>query len=167
MHVKYAPNGDIWASFTKDMCKGVQVVDCTWNAEAHANSAGQAVVGRMVHGVLAGFAAAAPFVAPEACASSSAPEIAACQTTATSENICEELKSCVCGHCACELNRCEDFPACAAVRECATANNCRGLDCIFACGEVSYQAGELMTSMALRVADCMTANSCPTACPLL
>ena len=166
VHVKYAPNGDIWASFTKDMCKGVQTETCEWNAEAHASSAGQAVVGRMVHGVHLGFAAATPFVPEESCSATSMPEIDACYDTAEAEAICTELTTCVCDHCACQLNRCEGYPDCAAVRKCATANNCRGLDCIFACGEVSYKAGELMSSMALSVADCMTTNSCPTACPL-
>ncbi len=38
--VKYAPDGDIWASFVKDMCPGTATTttNCTWDVTTHANS---------------------------------------------------------------------------------------------------------------------------------
>jgi hypothetical protein len=80
--------------------------------------------------------------------------------------ICSALTSCFCDHCGCQFTLCDQYPDCRAVRQCALKNNCRGLDCIFACGDVAYGAGEWMTTLALEVAKCGTANSCPTACPL-
>ena len=49
--VKYAPDGDIWASFAKDMCPGItsSTANCTWDTAAHAKSMYQGAVGRLVH----------------------------------------------------------------------------------------------------------------------
>lgn len=49
--VKYAPDGDVWASFVKDMCPGVGTAtdNCTWDVAAHAKSVYQGVVARLVH----------------------------------------------------------------------------------------------------------------------
>jgi hypothetical protein len=44
--VKYAPNGDIWAAFVKDMCPNGT---CTWDLGRHANSRFQGAAGRLVH----------------------------------------------------------------------------------------------------------------------
>jgi hypothetical protein len=52
VQVKYAPNGDIWAAFVKDMCPGAGTspVDCVdWDPSAHGASGFQGVVGRLVH----------------------------------------------------------------------------------------------------------------------
>jgi hypothetical protein len=50
VQVKYAPNGDIWASFLKEMCPGASASKCTWDYAAHAKSIFQGAVGRLVHG---------------------------------------------------------------------------------------------------------------------
>jgi hypothetical protein len=47
VQVKYAPNGDIWGVFVKDMCEGTS--GCSWDMAAHADSAYQGAVGRIVH----------------------------------------------------------------------------------------------------------------------
>jgi hypothetical protein len=49
VQVKYAPNGDIWASFVKEMCPGENTSACQWDYAAHANSVFQGAVGRLVH----------------------------------------------------------------------------------------------------------------------
>jgi hypothetical protein len=49
VQVKYAPDGDIWASFLKEMCPGAKSSHCTWDYAAHANSVFQGAVGRLVH----------------------------------------------------------------------------------------------------------------------
>lgn len=50
VQVKYAPNGDIWAAFVKNMCPGgPDAGACTWDYAAHANSMFQGAVGRLVH----------------------------------------------------------------------------------------------------------------------
>lgn len=47
----YAPNGDIWASFARDMCfgLGMETDRCSWDVAAHGNSYYQGAVGRLVH----------------------------------------------------------------------------------------------------------------------
>jgi hypothetical protein len=51
VQVKYAPSGDIWASFVKEMCPGGKAGPaCTWDYAAHASSVHQGAVGRLVHG---------------------------------------------------------------------------------------------------------------------
>jgi hypothetical protein len=47
----YAPNGDIWASFARDMCLGLgmETDRCSWDVPAHGNSYYQGAVGRLVH----------------------------------------------------------------------------------------------------------------------
>ncbi len=50
VQVKYAPNGDIWAAFVKNMCPGgPDAGNCTWDFEANASSMFQGAVGRLVH----------------------------------------------------------------------------------------------------------------------
>jgi hypothetical protein len=50
VQVKYAPDGDIWASFARNMCPGgPDAGACAWDYAAHANSMFQGVVGRIVH----------------------------------------------------------------------------------------------------------------------
>ncbi|HEX4340492.1 MAG TPA: sialidase family protein [Polyangiaceae bacterium] len=51
INVKYAPNGDLWASFVEDMCPGVATTtdNCTWDVAAHANTMFQGAIGRVVH----------------------------------------------------------------------------------------------------------------------
>ncbi len=49
VQVKYAPSGDIWASFVKEMCPGEKTSACSWDYAAHANSVFQGAVGRLVH----------------------------------------------------------------------------------------------------------------------
>ncbi|HMJ14125.1 MAG TPA: sialidase family protein, partial [Polyangiaceae bacterium] len=48
---EYAPNGDIWASFARDMCPGLgaELENCGWDVTANTNSFYQAAVGRLVH----------------------------------------------------------------------------------------------------------------------
>jgi hypothetical protein len=48
VHVRYAPNGDVLASFNKRMRQGAHKKG-GWNAAQHANSRLQAVLGRLVH----------------------------------------------------------------------------------------------------------------------
>jgi hypothetical protein len=50
VQVKYAPSGDIWASFVKEMCPAGNTSACTWDYAAHAKSIYQGAVGRLVHG---------------------------------------------------------------------------------------------------------------------
>ena len=49
VHVKYAPSGDVWASFLKEMCVKLSTSHCSWNYGAHVNSVFQGGVGRLVH----------------------------------------------------------------------------------------------------------------------
>ncbi len=49
VQVKYAPSGDVWASFLKEMCVKLSTSQCSWNYAAHANSVFQGAVGRLVH----------------------------------------------------------------------------------------------------------------------
>jgi hypothetical protein len=49
VQVKYAPDGDVWASFLKEMCPGLNQSDCSWDYAAHANSMFQGAAGRLVH----------------------------------------------------------------------------------------------------------------------
>ncbi len=49
VQVKYAPDGDVWASFLKEMCPGLNQSKCSWDYAAHANSMFQGAVGRLVH----------------------------------------------------------------------------------------------------------------------
>ena len=49
VQVKYAPNGDIWATFVKEMCVNTVSTNCTWDYAAHANSVFQGATGRLVH----------------------------------------------------------------------------------------------------------------------
>ncbi len=49
VEVKYAPNGDIWATFVKEMCINTVSTNCTWDYAAHANSVFQSAAGRLVH----------------------------------------------------------------------------------------------------------------------
>ncbi len=47
VQVKYAPSGDIWASFVKNMCAASG--SCSWNFSAHANSRFQGAAGLLRH----------------------------------------------------------------------------------------------------------------------
>ena len=60
VQVKYAPNGDIWASFDKAMCPNLltgteftqlcpSCVPCGWDLASHANSNLQGAPGRLIH----------------------------------------------------------------------------------------------------------------------
>ena len=49
VQVKYAPNGDIWATFVKEMCIHTLSTNCTWDYKAHDSSVFQGVTGRLVH----------------------------------------------------------------------------------------------------------------------
>jgi hypothetical protein len=49
VRVAYAPDGDIWTSFAKDMCPGMDRSHCTWDPAAHDNATYQLVVGRLEH----------------------------------------------------------------------------------------------------------------------
>ncbi|MFT3928587.1 MAG: hypothetical protein QM778_39020 [Myxococcales bacterium] len=49
IQIKYAPSGDLWASFVKDMCPKGDLNKCTWDYEAEDNSRFQGAVGRLVH----------------------------------------------------------------------------------------------------------------------
>jgi hypothetical protein len=49
IQVKYAPDGDVWASFLEEMCPGAMPTKCQWDYAAHANSIFQGAVGRLVH----------------------------------------------------------------------------------------------------------------------
>jgi hypothetical protein len=168
VQVKYAPNGDLWASFVKDMCESATTTRCHWDTDAHAKSEFQAVVGRLVHGVSERWGVTQP-IDPDrykvTCTPGPDPTMA-CRDITTSEMICESLASCVCNNCACPLLDCEKDMYCKSVRQCATKNNCRGIDCIVPCSSVALEAGDLMTTEALNTATCLSQNSCPTSCPL-
>jgi hypothetical protein len=49
VQVRYAPNGDIWATFVKEMCVNALSSNCSWDYAAHANSVFQSAAGRLVH----------------------------------------------------------------------------------------------------------------------
>ena len=49
VQVKYAPGGDVWASFLKEMCPKLNTSNCSWDYAAHANSIFQGALGRLVH----------------------------------------------------------------------------------------------------------------------
>jgi hypothetical protein len=54
VQVKYAPSGDVWVSFLKEMCPGLSRSSCSWDYAAHANSVFQGAVGRLVHPSVSG-----------------------------------------------------------------------------------------------------------------
>ncbi|HET6331640.1 MAG TPA: sialidase family protein [Polyangiales bacterium] len=167
IQAKYAPNGDLWVSLVKDMCESATTTRCHWDTAAHAGSPYQGVVGRMIHGVSSRWSeahAADPDRFKTTCEQSPDNE-QQCDAIASGENICEELASCVCTSCACSILDCKKDSHCDAVRQCATKNNCRGIDCILSCQDVALEAGELMTTRALGVANCLTAHECPASCP--
>jgi hypothetical protein len=49
IQVRYAPDGDLWASFSKDMCPGQDRAHCTWDLTSHANGPYQLGIGRLRH----------------------------------------------------------------------------------------------------------------------
>ncbi len=49
LQIHYAPNGDLWASFVKDMCPKAQLDRCSWDYAAHGNSRFQGAAGRLKH----------------------------------------------------------------------------------------------------------------------
>ncbi len=49
VQVKYAPDGDVVASFLEEMCVGTSPTKCSWDYAAHANSVFQGAIGRLVH----------------------------------------------------------------------------------------------------------------------
>jgi hypothetical protein len=49
VQVKYAPSGDAWGSFVKDMCTAA-TSGCSWDYAAHANSRFQGAAGVLKHG---------------------------------------------------------------------------------------------------------------------
>jgi hypothetical protein len=168
IEVRYAPNGDLWASFVQDMCKGAAAGDCTWDTKTHRDSVFQGVVGRAVHAVAPSWApapAASPFSEAK-CELSKQPSESECNTLLNGEyQVCSDLASCMCKSCRCELYACQADPACTDVLVCAAKNNCRGQEClVFGCQEVVLKAGDYMTALALKAAECATSNSCPALC---
>jgi hypothetical protein len=49
IQVRYAPDGDLWASFSKDMCPGQDRSHCTWDLAMHADGPYQLGIGRLRH----------------------------------------------------------------------------------------------------------------------
>jgi hypothetical protein len=49
IQIKYAPNGDIWSSFIKEMCVNLDAAMCSWDVDEHAGSMLQGATGRLVH----------------------------------------------------------------------------------------------------------------------
>jgi hypothetical protein len=49
VQVKYAPSGDVWASFLKEMCPKLNTSKCSWDYKAHVSSIFQGAIGRLVH----------------------------------------------------------------------------------------------------------------------
>ena len=50
VQLRYAPSGDLWAAFVKDMCPGLgSAGKCEWDLATHAMSPYQGVIGRLVH----------------------------------------------------------------------------------------------------------------------
>jgi hypothetical protein len=49
VQVKYAPSGDVWASFLKEMCPKLSTSSCSWSYASHANSVFEGAIGRLVH----------------------------------------------------------------------------------------------------------------------
>ncbi|HEX4477820.1 MAG TPA: sialidase family protein [Polyangiaceae bacterium] len=168
IEVRYGADGDLWASFVKDMCTSGDASACSWDASAHANSIFQGVVGRMVHGAASAFGtepvAARPSVEAGVCSETDATAIASCHAEAAQENVCAALGACACDHCACEFAACHADADCDAVRQCAEVHNCRGLDCLTPCGPVVTKAGDLLTTRALAISDCADKAGCPSAC---
>jgi len=164
VQVKYAPNGDLWASFVKDMCKGADKDNCDWSAQ-HTKSVFQAAVGRLVHGVKNNWATSpAPLPDAPACAQNSGVQ-SACASQTDGTGICTQLTSCICEHCACEAIACAIDPTCKAVLICAGKNNCRSWECLFPCQKELLTAGDLQTTRALNVATCAVKSSCVSTCP--
>jgi hypothetical protein len=175
VQVKYAPNGDIWGSFTKDHCDGTaHYGTCDWDLALHENSGMEGVVGRFVHGqapAYAGAPAAAAPPGPGTCQYDNLPSAAACMARldqASDKGVCAELGSCVCNKCRCEVYNCDADPKCTAVLVCAAKNNCRGQECLVLCPDEVKVAGDLMAMRALSVASCANQSECPIIqlCPL-
>jgi hypothetical protein len=50
VQINYAPNGDLFTSFTQDMCPGGGITcDKSWDKKAHGDSRWQAILGRVIH----------------------------------------------------------------------------------------------------------------------
>ncbi|MDB4972221.1 MAG: hypothetical protein JWN48_562 [Myxococcaceae bacterium] len=49
VRVAYAPDGDIWTSFVKDMCPGMDRSHCSWDPAAHDDAPYQLVMARLEH----------------------------------------------------------------------------------------------------------------------
>jgi hypothetical protein len=166
IQVKYAPNGDLWASFVMDMCKSTNASRCDWDVAAHTNTLFQGAVARAVHGVSDSWTAAKPRAAdpPNTCTKSDTAAVHKCEQTASTYVECPELVACACGGCLCTVDPCLADEDCRNVLVCAIDTNCRGMDCLLGCNDVALDSGEMKTTMALRIASCASQNSCPTMC---
>jgi hypothetical protein len=171
VQVKYAPDGDLWASFSQDMCEGANADKCEWDSKAHNNSLLQGAIGRLVHEVAETWSQpAAALPPPPSCDNAAKANAQQCDAYVQqyASNTCRDLRSCICDHCGCEFNACAADEKCRAVILCATANNCRGQECLLACQDQILAAGDLLTTRALAVATCANQNGCPVIqfCPL-
>ncbi|HEX4340549.1 MAG TPA: sialidase family protein [Polyangiaceae bacterium] len=164
VQVKYAPNGDLWASFVKDMCPGADKTACDW-ASQHDASVFQGAIARLVHGVKSKWGTSPTRLPdPPACVQTDTLK-STCTSDTDGTGVCAPLTTCICDHCACDAVECAGDPNCKAVLICAGKNNCRSWECLFPCQKELLTAGDLQTTRALSVATCANANGCPQTCP--
>jgi hypothetical protein len=81
-----------------------------------------------------------------------------CHAQAT--NACE---TCACDNCLSQLMACELDIGCVAIRICAQANNCTGIDCLGPCGTVIDNHGGPFgdaAGLATAVSDCVEGAGC-------
>ncbi|MEY4513145.1 MAG: hypothetical protein RLZZ450_5267 [Pseudomonadota bacterium] len=155
----------------QDMCEGANADKCEWDSKAHNNSLLQGAIGRLVHEVAETWSQpAAALPPPPSCDNAAKANAQQCDAYVQqyASNTCRDLRSCICDHCGCEFNACAADEKCRAVILCATANNCRGQECLLACQDQILAAGDLLTTRALAVATCANQNGCPVIqfCPL-
>ena len=92
-----------------------------------------------------------------------------CIEAAEAEMTCEEVATCNCSNCACELQACQMDADCTAIRECAQATGCNGIDCLdpTTCGDVIDAAGGPTgtgATLALQLSTCNQGAMCPITC---
>jgi polyvinyl alcohol dehydrogenase (cytochrome) len=98
--------------------------------------------------------------------------VSECRRTGSAEGLCQEVVSCACERCTCELERCQASPGCVAIRQCAIRTGCATapISCYIGpapCKDVIDQNGGAMaqaTLLALQVGDCALKQGCPVLC---
>jgi polyvinyl alcohol dehydrogenase (cytochrome) len=98
--------------------------------------------------------------------------VSECKRIGLQEGTCEQVVSCACDKCTCELERCQALPSCVAIRQCGIRTGCAAepLSCYVGpalCKDVIDQNGGAMaqaTLLALQLGNCTKEQQCPVQC---